>query len=89
MLECGIQLWCDAIKNCFCRKDAYDEDLRRTMARYFGAEGRIALGERFNVLAKRVVPQNGPGGSDGTRVEYLIEWEGCTAKELQESVQKR
>ena len=68
------------------RNDAYDNDLRRDMARYFGAEGRIALGERFNVLAKRVL--NEPG-TDGAKVEYLIEWEGYTAAQLHESVQKR
>ena len=56
------------------------------MARYFGAEGRIALGERFNVLAKRVLDES---GSNGPKVEYLIEWEGYTAQQLHESVQKR
>nr|CAB3264046.1 metal-response element-binding transcription factor 2 [Phallusia mammillata] len=67
-------------------RDSNDKDLRRTMARYFGAEGRIACGERYRVLAKRVV--NEPGGKS-PRVEYLIEWEGFTARQLHESTHSR
>ncbi|CAK8673872.1 unnamed protein product [Clavelina lepadiformis] len=68
---------------------AYDKDLRRSMARYFGAEGRIACGERFRVLAKRVVSGASSDNGAGPRVEYLIEWEGYTAKQLHESGRKR
>lgn len=52
--------------------------LRETIARYFGAEGRVECGERFRVCGKRVMR-----ASDGTeRHEYLIEWEGYTAGDL-------
>jgi len=66
------------------RREVSEEELRRTVASCYSAEGRIACGERYRVLGKRIVPT-----ACGSRVEYLIEWEGFTAQQLHESVHGR
>uniref|UniRef100_A0A8C4N952 PHD finger protein 1 n=1 Tax=Eptatretus burgeri TaxID=7764 RepID=A0A8C4N952_EPTBU len=47
------------------------EQLKATMGSCRGPEGRLALGEEVQVLARRI-------GVDG-RVQYLLQWEGTTA----------
>lgn len=61
--------------------DKMGEDLKSwkdVVAKYFGAEGRVESGERFRVLGKRTT--YAPDGTE--RFEYLIEWEGYTARDL-------
>lgn len=64
--------------------DAY----KPIMAKYYSAAGRIAAGEKYVVRAKRVVATNNEDNDDEYRTEYLIEWLGFSAHELDACQQK-
>lgn len=54
------------------------QSYKEAVSKYFGVEHRVNAGECFRILGKRTV-----SGSDGvSRVQYLIEWEGYTASDL-------
>lgn len=53
-------------------KEVSVQHLRSSVRHYFGRSERLAQGEQFQVIAKRVTPDN--------KVQYLLEWDGLVGQ---------